>query len=60
MKITISYREGERQRAEAVAEIARHLLGKAKITRSAKHRPYLHIYIAAREPPATGGGKNQA
>ena len=52
MKITIAYQDEEEQQAEAVLTLTRHILGKVKIKRVDRHKPYRHIYVS-KEPTAT-------
>ena len=53
MKITIAYTAGEEKSAGLVADFVRNLLGAAKLRRSERHKPFLHIYISTKgeKPP---------
>lgn len=53
MKVTISYTEGEKQKANAITALVRGILGAVKIRRSEKHKPFLHIYITAKNDKTT-------
>lgn len=48
MKITIAYTEGEERKANTIKDIIFGLLDNAKLRRSEKHKPFLHIYISSK------------
>lgn len=53
MKITIAYQTEEEKDTGALVCMIRHLLGKVKVKKTDKHKPFLHIYIT-KDCPATG------
>lgn len=53
MKVTISYTEGEKQKAHAITALIRGILGTVKERRSEKHKPFLHIYISSKDKKPT-------
>lgn len=53
LKIRIAYQPEEEQKAQAVAAMARHLLGDVRIHGADKHEPFRHLYITTKRP-ATG------
>lgn len=48
MKITIAYTTEEEKTAGLIANFVRNLLSPAKLRRSEKHKPFLHIYISSK------------
>lgn len=52
MKITIAYQPSEESQAGAVLMLSRHILGKVKVKRTDRHKPFKHIYIST-DFPAT-------
>lgn len=50
MKVTISHTIEEREEADAVLSALRPLLAWGKVRKSNRHDPYLHIYLATKEP----------
>lgn len=54
MKITISYRDGEEQKAAILQKFSAALLDGAKVKRSDRHPPYKHIYVTTRNPAKPG------
>lgn len=45
MKITIAYLANEESRAGTIERFIRTILGKVKVRRSDRHKPFYHIYI---------------
>ena len=56
MKITIAYTRDEEGRAEELAGAALRQCPGSRVRRSARHAPYLHIYIT-QLPAGCGIGK---
>ncbi len=50
MKITIAHTIEEQGEADAVLSALRPLLAWGKVRKSNRHDPYLHIYLATKEP----------
>lgn len=53
MKIKIAYLPGEEREVETLYNCVEELLKPAKVSRSDRHAPYRHIYIATEKQPGT-------
>ena len=55
MKITIAYLANEESQAGTIERFIRAVLGKVKVRRSDRHKPFFHIYIT----DITGTGRTR-
>ena len=51
MKVKITYLPGEEREAETLHNCAKAMLKPVKVSRSDRHPPYKHIYIATENQP---------
>lgn len=58
MKVNISYTASETENAYALAADIKKRLPNARVKRSDRHPPYLHLYISESTPSTCVFGKN--
>lgn len=57
MKISIAFLPEEAEAAQQFARIARSVLDVEKVRESARHAPFIHIYITTKKPENRYGSK---
>lgn len=60
MKITIAFLPEEAEAAHLVTAAMRNILAVEKVRESARHAPYIHIYITTEKPENRCGSKGNA